>query len=255
MFAMRPSSAPARRSDAGFGMIELLCAMGVMSIGILAVFALFQSGMVQIRRASTVTTAAALADSEMERFRALKFEVLGLDDSQVATADSTYTADSSYRSETAPLTTLDGSLTDAQTSVTLTATTGFPASAPFRVKVDSEIMYVTAVSGLTWTVIRAIDGTAPSTHASGATVSQRQRVHLTACGTGVCTSVVPTKSVNGADGNPYRVDTYVTWQLVTSADGTTGRNAKLITLVVRDQTTPSKIYARVASTFDEATGL
>ena len=51
-------------------MIELLIAMSIMSIGILAVFALFQTGMVTIRRASTVSTAAALADSEMEDYRA-----------------------------------------------------------------------------------------------------------------------------------------------------------------------------------------
>ena len=73
-------------NEAGFGMIELLIAMSIMSIGILAVFALFQTGMVTIRRASTISTAAALADSEIEKFRALKYTVVGLDDSEVATA-------------------------------------------------------------------------------------------------------------------------------------------------------------------------
>src|SRR5919108_437256 len=49
------------RDERGFGMVELLAAMTVMVVGLLAVFGLFQAGMVQIRRASTETTAAAHA--------------------------------------------------------------------------------------------------------------------------------------------------------------------------------------------------
>ena len=59
-------------------MIELLAAMTVMLIGIFAVFSVFQAGIVQIRRASTVTTAGAIADSEMENFRAIKYEAIDL---------------------------------------------------------------------------------------------------------------------------------------------------------------------------------
>ena len=116
-------------------------------------------------------------------------------------------------------------------------------------------MYVTAVAGFVWTVSRAVDGTAAATHNSGAAVTQKKRAHLPACGSGTCTTSVPTRNVTGADGKSYRMDTYITWQLVTSASGTSGRNAKLITLVVRDQSTPSKVYARVSSSFDQATGL
>src|SRR5215204_7106309 len=85
------------RSEAGFGMIELLAAMTVMLVGIFAVFAVFQAGIVQIRRASTITTAAAVADSEMEKFRAIRYDSIGLANSDVAAADSTYTSDSAYR--------------------------------------------------------------------------------------------------------------------------------------------------------------
>ena len=59
-------------------MVELLCAMAVLLVGILAVFALFQAGIASIQRASTTTTAAALADTEMERLRAVKYATLGL---------------------------------------------------------------------------------------------------------------------------------------------------------------------------------
>ena len=82
MFWSVPSARPhlrrRARSEGGFGMIELLAAMTVMLIGIFAVFGVFQAGIVQIRRASTLTTAAAIADSEIEKFRAIKYEAIGL---------------------------------------------------------------------------------------------------------------------------------------------------------------------------------
>jgi hypothetical protein len=65
---------------------------------------------------------------------------------------------------------------------------------------------------------------------------------------------VPTKTVTGADGRSYRVDTYITWKAITNSNGTTGRDAKLVTIVVRDSTT-SRVFARVSSTFDLSTGL
>src|ERR671933_2794929 len=93
------------RAEAGFGMIELLLAMIIVSVGILAIFAMFNSGMVQIRRASSVSTAAALADSEIEKYRALQFDAIGLVDSQVTGADATYKGDTAYQTD-GPSTTL-----------------------------------------------------------------------------------------------------------------------------------------------------
>ena len=235
-------------------MVELLCAMGVMSMGILALFAMFQSGMTQLHRASSVTTAAAIADSEMENFRAIKFGVVGLDDADVAATDALYKADTAYLSEAAPSTTLAGALDASQTTVTVASTTGFPSAAPFRIKVESETMLVEAGAGTTtWTVKRALDGSAAAAHASGIAVKQKKLAHVTKCGVGTCTTAVPTKDVAGADGKTYRVDTYMTWKTVTSAASTTGRNAKLVTIVVREKTS-GRVYARISSSFDESTG-
>ena len=138
-------------------MIELLIAMSIMSIGILAVFALFQTGMVTIQRASTVSTAAALADSEMERFRAVRYNVIGLDDSEVATAGAIYLADPAYQAETTPSTTLSATIDAAATTLTVASAAGFP-TAPFRVKIDNEVLYVSEVNGAVFTVKR---GTRP----------------------------------------------------------------------------------------------
>ena len=159
-------------------MVELLIAMSVMAIGILALFAMFQSAILQIRRASTTSTAAALADREMENYRAIKYGIIGLDEADVLIADSTYQADSAYESN-------------------------------------------------------------PS-----------DRVHVDGCGTAPCTTSVPTETVTGADARPYRLDTYIVAQQVVN-----GRPVVLVTIVVRDSADPTQVWARVASSFDESTGL
>jgi Tfp pilus assembly protein PilV len=242
-------------------MIELLAAMTVMLIGIMAVFAVFQAGMVQIRRASKVTTAAAIADAEMEKFRAIRFDSIGLADSDVAAADATYKADSAYKADTSPTTTLSAAITNpAALSVPVTGSTGFPTAAPYIVRIDSELILVGGGGGTTtWTVAnssgRGYMGTTAATHASGSIVAQIQRVNILKCGAAPCTNSVPTKTVSGADGKSYRVDTYVTWRQIVSSTATTGRLVKFVTLVVRDNASPYRAWARLSSSFDESTGV
>lgn len=245
-------------------MIELLAAMTVMLVGILAVFALFQSGIVQIRRASTITTAAALADSEMEKFRAIKYEAIGLANSDVDTVvagayGSTYRSETFYRTDTAASTTLTTSMTSSQLTVPVQSSpTGFPASGPFLVKIDSEYLVINTRTTVPWTVLstsdRGLYGTTAAAHSSGATVYWIQRANLAACGTSPCTTKVPTKTVTGADGRSYKVDTYVTWMQITSAGATAGRLVKLVSIVVRDNASPYRAWARVSAAFDEGTG-
>lgn len=248
VFARARKLSIAASGQAGFGMIELLAAMSVLSVGILALFVMFQAGIVEIRRAGNVTTAAALADSEMEKFRAVKFAVIGLDDADVAAADATYKADAAYRDD-APATALAGAIDAAATSVSVTSAAGFPTAAPFRIKVESEVMLVEAISGATtWTVKRGVDNTVAAAHGAVGVV-QKRRVHVAGA------SYKPTRSVVGADGRTYRLDTYITWQASANAAGIPGRNVKLVTLVVRSTASPSEVLARVSSSFDEATGL
>jgi Tfp pilus assembly protein PilV len=258
------------RCEHGFGMVELLAAMMVMLIGILAVFGLFQASTVQLRRASIETTAAALADAEMERYRAIRFDSIGLADSDVAAADATYTADSAYKADTSPATTLAGSgiTTAAQLTIPVASASGFPSTNPYIVKIGSELILVSGGAGsTTWTVTntsgRGYLGTTATTHAGGQAVTQIQRVNMVKCGTAPCTNSLPTKTVTGADGHAYRVDTYITWQVVVSVSSGscvppscfTGRPAKLITIVVRDSTAPYHRWARLSSSFDESTGI
>jgi type IV pilus modification protein PilV len=80
----------------GFGLIELLIAMTVLSVGLLALFAAYTTSYVTMRRATQVSSATVLADSQMERYRALSYANIKLNTS--LTQDSTYTSDAAYSS-------------------------------------------------------------------------------------------------------------------------------------------------------------
>jgi Tfp pilus assembly protein PilV len=92
------------RSQDGFGLIELLMAMVMLNIGILAVVAAYQTGMFALNRASKISTASALADQQMELYRALTYSAIALDTTSLASVDNTYTCDarSAVRARTRP---------------------------------------------------------------------------------------------------------------------------------------------------------
>ncbi|MDQ3856873.1 MAG: prepilin-type N-terminal cleavage/methylation domain-containing protein [Actinomycetota bacterium] len=251
---LRKSCAFARR-ESGFGLVEMLCALVLLSVGVLAVIAMFESGVTQLRRASTLTTAGAIAESQMEKFRELRFDALGVPDSLAAAADATYKADPAFRADASPTTTLASALSASATSLAVASASGFPANAPFRVKLGSEIILVSRGAGTTqWTVTRGVDGTVAGAYAAGTSLVLKERVSVAACGSPPCTTIVPTTTVAGADGRSYRVDSYATWRTVDTTGGT-GRQVKLMTVVVRDSGSPGKVWARASSSFDEATGL
>lgn len=170
----------ARKEEAGFGLIELLMSMTMLNVGILALIAAFQSGAFALQRASKLSTAAAIADIQMERYRGYKycgilFSAADVDDD----LDSTYTGD-----------------TAAYTGTPLT-----PSNDP-----------------------KCPTATPPA-------------------------DSKPSLTITGPDAKRYRVDVYIAADSVAAA-----RPLKRVTVVIRDGNTPTKVYARVASTFDEATG-
>jgi type II secretory pathway pseudopilin PulG len=87
------------RDESGFGLLELLMAMVMLNVGILAIVAAFSSGNAALARANRISTAAALADKQMEIYRGLKYDDIFFITSEwnAATADSTYTADTVYQ--------------------------------------------------------------------------------------------------------------------------------------------------------------
>jgi Tfp pilus assembly protein PilE len=82
------------RQQGGFGLIELLMAITVLNIGILAVVAAFNSGIVTVRRSSMTATASVLADQQIELYRAVTYDQIALDTASLGSVDNTYKCDS-----------------------------------------------------------------------------------------------------------------------------------------------------------------
>jgi Tfp pilus assembly protein PilV len=163
-----------RVDQEGFGLIELLIAMVILNIGLLAIVASFQAGIITLSRASKVTTATVLGDQQMELYRAINYDSIRLASATIP-GSPPYTTDAAY----------------SPTQITTPACSGSP--------------------------------------------------YPDECNA--------SRTATGADGKSYRIDTYIV-----EATPTGGRPVKQVTIVVRDATSLSRIYARQATTFDQATG-
>ena len=176
-----------RGEEGGFGLVELLMAMTILSIGVLALVAAFTSGAVALRRASSLSTATAIADAQMERYRAIRYAAIGFDGAELAQAngDEVYTRD-------APK-----------------------------------------------------DG-------GGALAAQV----VVPCASSVPGNCDPSRSVTGADGKSYRLNSYIVEQVETrdSAGNPLGRALKVVTVVVRAEHDLTKALVRQQSTFDRSFG-
>jgi hypothetical protein len=149
-----------------------LIAMTVLVVGVLAIAAAFSSGAISLRRASRISTAGALADAQVELYRALTYANIRLDPASIPNT-APYTTDTAY----------------SASQVTTPSCSGLP----------------------------------PECNAS--------------------------RTATGADGLSYRVDTYIVYDTPAS-----GRQYKKVTVVVRDSSNTSLMYARAVTTFDQTTG-
>ena len=82
-------------SEGGFGLVELLIAMVMLNISLLALMAAFANGLVTTRRAGRSATASTLADTQLELYRALTYSAIALDPSSIPGA-APYTTDKAY---------------------------------------------------------------------------------------------------------------------------------------------------------------
>jgi hypothetical protein len=69
------------------------------------------------------------------------------------------------------ITNLAAPMTNTDVTLTVDSSTGFPA-APFRIRIDTELLLVTNVSGVLWDVTRGEEGTTAVIHSLGDTVTQ-----------------------------------------------------------------------------------
>jgi uncharacterized protein (TIGR02598 family) len=132
------------RSERGFGLVELVIAMAMLAIALLALVAAISSGIVTLQRSGAAATAGTLADKQMERYRALKYTSILLDSASVTTAnaDTTYTGDSAWNASQVTGTCTGSPLpVECQPKQTVTG----PDNRQYRV--DTYIVYQTPSGG------------------------------------------------------------------------------------------------------------
>jgi Tfp pilus assembly protein PilV len=205
------------REEKAFGLIELMIAMVVLNVGILALVATFQSGALAIGRSAYNSNASAVADKTMEVYRALENKAIYLTAPAGGGSDvsgypngipnSTSTWYTNYHSDTAAY--------------------GGVAYYDYTTPANSPLWVTLATTGT---------GYVP--------IPQSSSTYLPA---GL--SPDPTKAVQmvvGPDGQSYPVFTYI---ILVKPNGSSGY-VKQVTVVVHDPRSTAKILARQSSLFD-----
>ncbi len=130
-----------RCTGAGFSLIEVILALGLLSGVLISISSMFMLGGRQVKAGKTMTEATAICHDIMETFETLSFQSLYLDLGAVATG-TTATADSttggSILEPWQP--TIDGKLENGSATVTVTplgpGTPNFGAATAIRVVIS-----------------------------------------------------------------------------------------------------------------------
>jgi type II secretory pathway pseudopilin PulG len=213
------------RDESGMGLIELLIAMVVLNVGLFAVVGVFNGATVAIARAATISSATAVADRQMEIYRSLQNCSIWLDTTN-STAGQTFPAINS------------GSLYQADTKSYTNPYTG--TAVEFLDKsLSGQIQ-----NGKPWSTT-STSSILPGQLGAGDIPTFCPQVGTTP----PTTATEAVQDVAGPDGKTYTVDTYI---ILVQPPG--GRWVKQVTIVVRDQQTPTKILARETSIFNPMSG-
>jgi prepilin-type N-terminal cleavage/methylation domain-containing protein len=129
------------RGQQGFALIEMLVAIVVINVGLLAILLALNSGMITLRRSAESSTASAVADQQIERFRALAFAAIYLDTTSLAATDSTYQTDGAYSA-----TQVSQTCSPLVAACTPSQTVTGPDSRSYRV--DTYIVWTTPTGGV-----------------------------------------------------------------------------------------------------------
>ena len=131
-----------RTDETGFGLIELLMAMGILAIAISAQLAVFSSSYTSLSRANMKGTAVTVADKQMETYRTLPYSCIYLTS---GSGDSTYSGDSSYSASQVTASSCSPNTTPATASTTASQTVAGPDNRSYRV--DTYIVTTTPTGG------------------------------------------------------------------------------------------------------------
>jgi len=80
------------RAEEGFGLVELIFAILVLNIVLLALFATFNAGSLALRRANEKSTAEVIGDRQLELYRAQLYPKIGLHSGSLP-GDATHQSD------------------------------------------------------------------------------------------------------------------------------------------------------------------
>jgi Tfp pilus assembly protein PilV len=128
------------RAEQGFALIEMLVAIVVINVGLLAILLALTSGVTTLRRSAETSTASAVADKQLEQYRAITFDAIYLDTASLAASDSTYQSDSAYSASQVSQT-----CSPVVATCTPTQTVTGPDGRSYRV--DTYIVWVTPAGG------------------------------------------------------------------------------------------------------------
>lgn len=84
------------RSEQGFGLVELLAAMVLIEIAIFALFAAFTAGTLSTSRAGRTSSATVVGEKQLELYRAMLYEDIGLSSTALGSADGMHTGDPAW---------------------------------------------------------------------------------------------------------------------------------------------------------------
>jgi type II secretory pathway pseudopilin PulG len=206
------------REEKAFGLIELVFAMVMLNVGILALVATFQSGALAIGRSAYASNASAVADKTMEVYRALENKAIYLSAPAGAGGDvsgypngipnSTSTWYSAYQGDTAAYN--GGTYYNYTTPLT-----------------NSPLWVTDSTTGTGYVPIPASSSTYLP---AGLTPDPTKAVQM----------------VVGPDGQSYPVFVYI---IMVQPSGTSGW-VKQVTVVVRDPRNSTLVLARQSSLFD-----
>jgi Tfp pilus assembly protein PilV len=93
------------KEEAGIGIIELVIAIAIINVAILAMFAMFQAGALSLLRASRTSNGSVVAEKQMELYRGMLYTGIALNDtlanSSSTTSDTIHTGASAWGSASA----------------------------------------------------------------------------------------------------------------------------------------------------------
>jgi Tfp pilus assembly protein PilV len=146
---------PRLRDEGGMGLVELLVAMFVLMVALLALAAGYETAAISVHNANNKTVAAKLAASQIELYQSLKVSSIGLDQTTLTNVqtsgsgsyDSTYVSDEAGLSPTGTDHTILGCGTSAQCSP-IQDVTG-PENHPYRIETFIRDVTNTGAAG-TW---------------------------------------------------------------------------------------------------------